>query len=234
MREAGRVIPAGCASTKEYVVRTDNLRLVARYAGKILQIAADHPEHVKDISNDLKAIIDTPRQPAPPAGLSRKRYKQLVAYWETRFPGKGELLMSEELLAPFYADDLSFEPRPPLADLQEQGRKAIFWREIKGVKLFKATDRDGLWDIEDSLGRSLRDSLRHSLRDSLGRSLRDSLRHSLRHSLGNSLGNSLFYACGYALIEGQDEDFSPLLRLWRSGNLPVGFDREGNLLVICA
>ena len=140
-----------------------------------------------------------------------------LAFWEKRYPGKGEAIMG--VLRPFYG--WKPELKPALPDLKACAKKAIFWREVKGVRVFQLSDAASLWD-------SLRDSLRYSLGASLGDSLRDSLEASLRYSL--------FFPCGFILADrpAQAARFKPLLDLWLAGNYPVGFDKDGNLLVLVA
>jgi len=210
------------------------------------------------IGDDLQIIVDQQRKPDPPAGLSRKFHKRLVVFWNERFPGKGELLMSEGLLAPFYSNKLSFHLKPPATDLEDQCHKSVFWTNFNGVKITTSGDVSEV-SLQTSLSASLWNSLQASLPASLGSTLRaslwarpgavlgnsqvslgDSLWNALLASLyqisttGNGLGDSLVYACGFALAEDRGKDFGPLLRLWRSGNLPLGFDTNGNLLVLCA
>ncbi|MBU2509042.1 hypothetical protein KKE33_01500 [Patescibacteria group bacterium] len=182
-----------------------------------------------------------------------KKLDAQLSFWESRFPGRGEALM--DILQPFY----DWEPKlkPALPDLEEQAKKVIFWKEISGVRVFtgrefdslKASLKDSLrtslkaslWDslkasLWDSLEDSLRTSLWDSLRASLWSSLWDSLRASLRVSLWSSLRDSLFYSCGFILADKLEEaaKFQPLLDLWFAGNFPVGFDKDGNLLVLVA
>ena len=164
-----------------------------------------------------------------------------LAFWESRFPGKGEALM--EILRPFY--DWEPELKPVLPDLEERIRNVVFWRDTLDVKVFTISDGGSLWaSLWDSLWSSPRSSLRDSLRDSLWASLRDSLwdslRDSLRFSLGffllDSLSASLFYSCGFILADKPEEaaKLQPLLDLWLAGNFPVGFDKDGNLLILVA
>ena len=148
-----------------------------------------------------------------------------LAFWESRFPGKGEALM--EILRPFY--DWEPELKPVLPDLEERIRNVVFWRDTLDVKVFTISDGGSLWaSLWDSLWSSPRSSLRDSLRDSLWASLRD--------SLWDSLWASLFYSCGFILTNKPVEaaKFQPLLDLWLAGNFPVGFDKDGNLLILVA
>lgn len=51
-----------------------------------------------------------------------------------------------------------------------------------------------------------------------------------------SLWNSIFYACGFAVVDATFswEQFLPLHELWRTGNFPLLFDRDDDLLVLVA
>ncbi|MBU2613274.1 hypothetical protein KJ925_02330, partial [Patescibacteria group bacterium] len=87
----------------------------------------------------------------------KKRRKQepatdpnLVVFWDERYPGKGEAIM--EILRPFCG--WKPERKPALPDLEERAKAAIFWRDIKDVRVF---------DDPISLRASLEDSLRASL-----------------------------------------------------------------------
>lgn len=53
-------------------------------------------------------------------------------------------------------------------------------------------------------------------------------------SVFESLVACLVSAVAFRVAGGDRENFEPLLALWRSGNLPAGFDRDGQLLVLCA
>jgi len=177
-------------------------------------------------------------------GKDRKQDPNLT-YWESSFPGKGEALM--KVLRPFYG--WKPELKPALPDLKEQAKKAIFWKDISGVRVFTESDAGSL---RDSLWASLWASLRASLWASLRASLRASLEASLEASLGASLGASLWdshystlrtsyyvsllYACAFILADKPVEaaKFQPLLDLWLTGNIPVGFDGDEKLLVLVA
>lgn len=58
----------------------------------------------------------------------------------------------------------------------------------------------------------------------------------LSATLDDALDFSLLYACAYELLDRPAEaaKFKPLHELWRTGNFPLGFDKEGNLLVLVA
>lgn len=207
-----------------------------------------------EIGDDLQIIVDQRRKPDPPAGLTRKQHKRLVTFWDKRFAGKGELLMSEDLLAPFHSDQLSFELKPPQANLEEVCRQAIFWRRIRGVRRFTVEEKNSLADglavslsnnltchlkegfdlIKNMTWIGLKQVLEGNLLDNLCVGLEENQRSTLCSLLWHDLWNSLLYACVYAVAGDTSKNFGPLLKLWLSGNLPLGFDKEGYLLVLCA
>lgn len=217
-------------------------RIVQMYASKQLPFEATQ-EFIRSHSSKKR------RPKAAPVDRN-------LAFWEERYPGKGEAIIG--VLRPFYG--WKPELKPALPDLEARAKEAIFWREIKGVRVFQMADAvslpaslpaslwDSLWcSLRDSLGNSLWNSLRDSLRDSLRASfeaslwasLRDSLRASLRDSLWYSLWYSLFFPCGFILADRSDQTartarLKPLLDLWLAGNFPMGFDKDGNLLVLVA
>ena len=170
-----------------------------------------------------------------------------LAFWEVRFPGKSGALM--KVLSPFYGWKPEF--RSAIPNLAEKDKQAVFWRDVKNVRVLKNSDTSLL---EASLGDSLGDSLEemqdsedsfetsfgslfwNSLFDSLFDSLETSLWDSSRDSLRASLRTSIVYSCFYILDDKPKEaaKFKPLLDLWLAGNFPVGFDEDGNLLVLVA
>lgn len=171
---------------------------------------------------------------------------QRCAFWEKSFPGKGMALM--EILRPFY--DLRILPIWwPLSDLKKRAKSAVHWRSVKGVKVLNpallASPRISLGEslqasVQLSLGESLQASLKDSLLESFGSLFADSSRESLIFALGDSLRESfevsLFYPCALVLADRPKEaaKFKRLLDLWIDGNFPVGFDVDGNLLILAA
>jgi|GEM_PF-6142995 len=104
--------------------------------------------------------------------------------------------------------------------------------------------------IEDSLGHwlnqnfsksqfvsDLMEKVRISVMDGFGsekwETAWDAFQVDFPRSIANGLEASLFYACG-TTITGINSDFEPLLSIWRSGNLPLGFDQKGNFGVLCS
>lgn len=86
-----------------------------------------------------------------------------------------------------------------------------------------------------SLDEKLRNCLWDSLWDYYEEAFEDErVEETPLHVLGDNLRVSLLYALGYLEAGDNRRDFRPLLELWRSGNLPLGLDHEGNFWVLCA
>lgn len=173
-------------------------------------------------------------------GLEAER----LAYWEGRFPEeKGNLLRC--CLLPIYG----WQPKlmPALADLDGRARTAIFWRETTGVRQFRPIEGDALQvSLSVSIGSSLLDVFEGLCRDEeyaawqlcfwamwpgLCRS-----RNPFKHHHRDALEIALFRIYR-SFRDGQPEEaarFKPFIELWRAGNFPVGFDKDGNLLVLVA
>ncbi len=129
------------------------------------------------------------------------------------------------------------EIKPELNNLESRARDAIFWRDIRGIQSCKTLSPKR---IKVSLGNSIGDSLWFPLKASLTTSLQYSLRESVREFLGKSLwpmyGESFYYPLGFALADDVDEaaKFKNLHQLFLAGNIPLGFDKRGKLLVLVA
>ncbi len=189
-----------------------------------------------------------------------------LAYWESLAPGSGAEIM--KALHPFY----SWRPvlKRVMPSLQEHAQKAIFWREITGVKTFKHTGEVEVWhSLRDSLRNAHFDDLEDAFRFSFQTSFRDTPSDTLHDELGNAIWHAyrdavprqardnascrsswdssweafwsslwdalratLFYAV--SCTSDEMEKYKPLFELWRAGNFPIGFDRDGNLLVLVA
>lgn len=172
--------------------------------------------------------------------------------WKKSFPGKGKAIMN--ILSPYYG--WKPELKGALLDLEERAKNVVFWPNVNGLRVFRLCEAASL---EASLFYSLSSSRRYEFGDELSDSLRNQLVASLANrlwvSIGESLGNefysigeslwgsikaslldSLFYPCANTLAGKSKEaaKFKPLLDLWLAGNFPVGFDKEGNLLVLVA
>ena len=176
--------------------------------------------------------------------IERDRKQDLnLAFWESRFPGKGQALM--EVLRPFY--DWKPELKPALPDLEEQAKQAVFWRDVSNVRALRRSEATvleaSLFDSFDaSPEASFLDSLGTSRMTLLWRLLDDSFYESpglqgivKKVSLGFKLRRSfrplLWKARWSSLLNPK---FKSLLDLWLAGNFPVGFDKDGNLLVLVA
>ena len=161
------------------------------------------------------------------------------AFWEKRFPGKGKAIT--QILQPFR--DWKPELESQIDGLEEVAKRAIFWQEVKGIRARQLSQahllEESLWT---SLGHSLEGSFQTSLREPLRASLDESLnsmywlKYTLGYSMKASLWTSFYLPCAFIIVgnEGQAARFKPLLDLWLAGNFPMGFDREGHLLVIVA
>lgn len=109
--------------------------------------------------------------------------------------------------------------------------------------------------LKDELGRVLRQRIVDGFRETRGITFPSDLRIHRRQSgiepgeyetrrawtwarlvdrLWESLAASLCYAVSCMITRETMKDFRPLLDLWRSGNLPVGFDDKNRLIVLCA
>lgn len=62
-----------------------------------------------------------------------------------------------------------------------------------------------------------------------------SLHTCFKNTLLDGLHKSLVYATAFRVLKDDTKDFRPLLELWRSGNLPLGFCKQTHrLIVLCA
>lgn len=166
---------------------------------------------------------------------------------------RGDLIMS--VVQPFYGWKPTF--KPVLPDIEKRARKAIFWRKIGDVRVFrqsetgplrasiKATLLASYWDgLNATVSASLRTALSDSLRDSLSTTLKNTLSTPAWNAFAGSFGgalrivvkDSIFYATGQVSANQQVEadKFKPLFDLFFAGNFPLGFDKDNNLLVLVA
>ncbi len=179
---------------------------------------------------------------------------EILAYWESKFPGAGESLAS--FFRPFY--DWKPEVMPAFPNLEQNVRDGIFWREVKRTELVHVS-------YLESLRVSLRESFLESYRGDIAGSFFESIVaafgtlrwEKLSYQIGVSgicvphvkgLGNELdsmiasafreilyCYAC--LVLTGRfsvASKFELLRQLWLTGNFPLGFDKKGNLLVLVA
>ena len=141
--------------------------------------------------------------------------EERLALWEERFPGKGAGLM--KVVQPFY--DWMPEIKPPLPNLEERARGAVFWHEFGAIRCIGAYDgaasisEDKL--IEESLfgalcnevDTALGDYLQDIVEESLGEYFTSLMREDMNiafHELGTSLAvqpfiDALLFTCGKAV-----------------------------------
>jgi len=182
-----------------------------------------------------------------------------TVYLEKSFPGYGEKLM--KVLGLLYSWEPALRVPPKEIDLAYM-EKSVFWREVTGIRpitrdeavLLREDDVDDIWlslrvvyeeQLQKLLGErwhELRESLRSivfateigvKLNRSLDLSDRDYLWGLVWHS---SLTMSLFYRCAFVLADKPEMSakFGGLHELWLSGYYPIGFDKDGKLLVMVA
>jgi hypothetical protein len=183
-----------------------------------------------------------------------------VAFVEEMSPGHG--LAFWELYRPFY--DWEPCLKPARADLQERVEEAIFWREIPGIvylpgevmlrvlpgligEKLKQSLPDREWDEH---WRYLCEEFTNydQSASSAANECFDALTESLRpiwkkleylDSFGieeDVLWSPLYYATLFTFVgaSGIAARFKPLLDLWLTGNFPIGFNKEGKLIVLVA
>ena len=69
----------------------------------------------------------------------------------------------------------------------------------------------------------------------LSKTLDDNTINALGVNLRTGLGESLFYGVGLTITGSADaKSFHELLSIWRSGNIPLGFDRRDKVVVLTA
>ncbi len=175
---------------------------------------------------EAQGIIEKHREAAESVKRRQPSSKPVVAerlaFWEERFPGKGEALMA--ILQPFYC----WQPKlkPALPDLEERVKLAIFWREIAGVRVFHVSDADSLRAVllfRDTLGDSLRASFLpwrvNPLLTALAGSLRESVWSSIEEgALWTSIEEELWTSIEDSLLDSLGNSLRALLRVlpWRA------------------
>lgn len=187
--------------------------------------------------------------PAAP-DVSRERRRELLRFWEEKLPGSGIDIAA--CLRPFYSPDVSFELAPPAPDLEEWYGEAVFWNDVSAVVPITVDLPLGTFH-ESRLGSKLWDELRARLGSDAFALLQTSLWESLSGHLAECLGRcswvctddalwemlwdvlweSLFTAAGFELVGEREMDFQPFLHCWFSGNLPLGFAKRNQFLVLC-
>lgn len=175
-----------------------------------------------------------------------------TAVWEVKFPNKGAAIM--EVLRPFY--DWKPELKPVLPNLEEQVKNTELGKLVSKIRVFPLSQEDLLYaslstsfedtlrcllTLEDSLGLLtngllLMDALSDSLMDSIGHSIRDSLCDSESDLPWLSLFELLRAAVACINLDKLEVGLGidSMLELWLKGNFPIGFDKDGNLLVLVA
>jgi len=94
-------------------------------------------------------------------------------------------------------------------------------------------------DLEKKLGFGLKGGLR--IENSLWRALKkhwyglDTIERQtkLRGEMQHNLKQTVFLAAGFCLAGDKDKNFQPLFDLWLKGNLPLWFDSQGKLVILC-
>jgi len=107
--------------------------------------------------------------------------------------------------------------------------------EIFGEKAEYLTGGRGPYardDFSHFLGVTFGHGLRYHVDDWMG--LGTSLQSLYLGGLEEDLLVSLELAIGFRMLGDQAKDLQPFLNLWRSGNVPLGFDPDGNFFVLCA
>lgn len=149
-----------------------------------------------------------------------------LAYWEEKFPGKGETLMS--VLRPFY--DWKPEVKPALPNLEERAREAIFWRKIERVKAVDGQELNSIRLHVSGSGLGIPEMVipRHATgAHPLSSELRGLLWQSLQESFWGSIHRSdaiweSSFACCERILDGRLEEafkFKYFHELWFAGNL---------------
>ncbi|MEI7512427.1 MAG: hypothetical protein WCK01_03135 [Candidatus Uhrbacteria bacterium] len=168
----------------------------------------------------------------PSSSLEKCRH----TFWESRFPGHGTKIM--EALGVVYEAQLQLNP--PVSDLEARAQRAIFWRPIKSVStmdIMSVPQHTSLWkDLDDRYGDGLRDVFDDRYEDSLAASIYLAFQRAFQGPFAASLWTSLYFVVGASIVGNMDllVQFQPLLGLCALGNFPIGFDEEGNLLLLVA
>jgi len=171
-----------------------------------------------------------------------------LAFWEKNFFGKGAALM--EAIGPVC--DWNPELKPALPDLEKRARGAVFWKGFKEIRCIPSSQGDDyLHPVSESFEESLKVPIKPPAPDTYDETLKKitwslacDLLRDLEHGFVDSVRSSMvfslrvicLYACKFAIANQPEETakFKPLLELWLAGNFPIGFDWNGNLLVLVA
>lgn len=196
-------------------------------------------------------------------GFSVEDVEILARDWNRALGMMGYELV--EFAGYFYSPKLSFELKPPIPDLENRARQAIFWKNITSIRVTSEPDLKETLGIEgiclrDALGESFRkellDRIGHDFWSILWKTLerfgflkrrlegqlmedlyragfRGRLSDDLWHCLAGGVQVSIFYGAGFFFVGDDAKNFRPLLELYKSGNLPIGFNKQGELVFLC-
>ena len=222
-----------------------------QYLISCLSVDRDDPQSmVGRVVVALQHIVDTPDTIEVP-GVHNDAVNQWVIWWCHAFPRRGREIMA--LLAPFYHPQLSFRLQPA-SDLEAIARDVVCWRSVKGVKVvtdvLRISDHScSAFDISSCMGPSTTVVAEQVGKNRLMQGLVLDWCARLKTSLGEDgigegflaprkldygLRQTLIWSMAYVVAGQTNWDFHPLLRLWASGNLPIGFDNDNNLVLLCA
>lgn len=167
-----------------------------------------------------------------------------------------------ELLGHFFSAQLSFELRPPASDLSTKAKQAIFWHHFENVRASSCSDlsenigHDGttlyhgtfypikrelitlmdwrsVWDtIETGVCGIHKSRIEWLTLEGIGKG-GVSPDDALWECIHSNLYMTIVCAVGYLIAKSDKESFKPLLKLFMSGNLPIGFDQDNVLVVLC-
>lgn len=167
-----------------------------------------------------------------------------------------------ELLGHYFSGTLSFPVLAPVPDLLEKAKKAIFWHPFENVRASSQSDlSDNIGDKGTTLYYGAFTPIKRELIELMGwRSLWNAIESeipgvhksriewlvlegmkksgiraddALWGCIHSNILMTIVCAVGYLIAKRDQESFKPLLALWRSGNLPIGFDRDNTLVVLC-
>ncbi|MCI0479488.1 hypothetical protein L0Y59_03005 [Candidatus Uhrbacteria bacterium] len=162
--------------------------------------------------------------------------QQRIAFWEERFPGKGEAIM--DVVRPFYG--WRWEPKVALPDLEERAKAAFYMHDVH-VRIFEDVE-----DIFEATWISTGTNLYYEFGTSLWSSFQELFFHPFWRVLKNELDivdrhpatvAEILIDAVFLIVKDMPETaakLKPLLDLWRAGNYPIGTDFEGNFLVLVA
>lgn len=193
-------------------------------------------------------------------GLEMEDTYRIAGEFSRAFGGWGWELT--ELLGHYFSSQLSFELQPPISDLAEKAKKSIFWHHFENVRVSSQPDlsdnighngttlyystfspiRREIAEIMDwrTLWNALEEGVVGIHEPRLERLTLEGIRKggihpddSLWRCITANIRITIVCAIGYLIAKRDAESFKPLLKLFRSGNLPIGFDNNNTLLVLC-